>query len=109
MSGAFVSMPIEALKAAPTVTWRHIDGPLLCWAGQMHWLTWRERLQLWLRLATIESIAQKRFPGRGNWYEDPKAIARPCTCHPDDRPPGPCRQKYAARKCKAVGAGSAKP
>ncbi|KCB31569.1 hypothetical protein L541_3170 [Bordetella hinzii CA90 BAL1384] len=26
---------------------------------------------------------------------------RPCTCHPDDRPDGPCREKYAASECQA--------
>ena len=25
----------------------------------------------------------------------------PCTCHPDDRPPGRCRRKYAASECQA--------
>ena len=23
-----------------------------------------------------------------------------CTCHPDDRPPGRCRKKYAASECR---------
>lgn len=25
---------------------------------------------------------------------------RPCTCHPDDRPPGPCPRRYAASECQ---------
>ncbi|AKQ59695.1 hypothetical protein ACR55_01825 [Bordetella hinzii] len=29
---------------------------------------------------------------------------RPCTCHPDDRPDGPCREKYAASECQAPAA-----
>ncbi|QDJ45009.1 hypothetical protein [Bordetella hinzii] len=31
---------------------------------------------------------------------------RPCTCHPDDRPDGPCREKYAASECQAPAAAS---
>ena len=27
---------------------------------------------------------------------------RPCTCHPDDRPPVPCAEKYAYRDCVAA-------
>lgn len=26
---------------------------------------------------------------------------RACTCHPDDRPDGPCRERYAASECQA--------
>ena len=29
---------------------------------------------------------------------------RPCSCHPDDRPRGPCREKYAASECQAPAA-----
>ena len=25
---------------------------------------------------------------------------RPCTCHPDDKPPVPCAKKYALSECK---------
>ena len=25
---------------------------------------------------------------------------RSCTCHPDDKPPTPCRRKYALRDCR---------
>lgn len=32
----------------PHINRRHIDGPLLTFSdGQMHWLTWRERFQVW--------------------------------------------------------------
>lgn len=29
---------------------------------------------------------------------------RACTCHPDDRPDGPCRERYAASECQALAA-----
>jgi hypothetical protein len=72
---AQVAMPFEAFDAAPTVTWNHVDGPLLCWAGQLHWLTFRERLSLWLGLTTIEAITQKRWPQRKSFAPPPPDIA----------------------------------
>lgn len=27
---------------------------------------------------------------------------RVCTCHPDDKPPQPCVQKYALKECRRV-------
>jgi hypothetical protein len=62
-----VSMPREALLADPHVNWKHIDGPLMIWAGQMHWLTLRERVALSLRMTTVEAIAQKHWPARRYW------------------------------------------
>jgi len=38
-------------------------------------------------------------------YLAPAAQApRACTCHPDDRPDGPCRERYAASECQALAA-----
>ncbi len=62
-----ISMPIEALYARPRINWRHIDGPMLMWAGNVHWLTWRERIAFWFGRATAESIAQSRWPERKEW------------------------------------------
>jgi hypothetical protein len=56
-----VSMPREALLAPPRINWNHIDGPLLMWGGQMHWLTVRERAALFFRITTLKEIAQGRF------------------------------------------------
>jgi hypothetical protein len=42
--------------------WNHIDGPLMEWAGFMHWLTWRQRLALWLRRKTIDQLACEQWP-----------------------------------------------
>jgi hypothetical protein len=28
----------------------------------MHWLTWRERLRIFLRLATVDQVACERWP-----------------------------------------------
>lgn len=57
-----VGVPIEAITDGPRVQWNHIDGPLLSWAGHIHWLTWRERLAIWLRFRTVYEIAEKRWP-----------------------------------------------
>ena len=66
MSGQ-VSVPIESLRAAPRIMWNHIDGPLLIWACFEDWLTWGERVRLWLGLTDIERLAQKRWPIRKRW------------------------------------------
>lgn len=57
-----VSIPREALTAKPHINWKHIDGPLMTWAGQMHWLTWRQRFALWLGRATIQTVAEGQWP-----------------------------------------------
>jgi hypothetical protein len=57
-----VLVPVEAVTDGPSVTWKHIDGPLLRWAGSMHWLTFRERLRIFLRLATVDEVACERWP-----------------------------------------------
>lgn len=59
---ATVSVPPEAITNGPDVIWNHIDGPLMTWAGQMHWLTLRERFLIWIGLETVDSIGCKRFP-----------------------------------------------
>ena len=42
------------------IQWKHIDGPLMHLRnGQLHWLTWRERLALWLGFTDETSIEQK--------------------------------------------------
>lgn len=56
-----VSMPREAFDAPPHINWRHIDGPLMSWAGRLHWLTWAERIMLWIGVTTPEMIAFQRF------------------------------------------------
>lgn len=57
-----VGVPNEAITGGPFVTWRHIDGPLMHWAGEMHWLTWRERFRIWIGRATVDQIACERWP-----------------------------------------------
>lgn len=57
-----VSVPNDAITEGPHVQWTHIDGPLMTWAGRMHWLTFGERLRLWLRLTTVEDLASERWP-----------------------------------------------
>ncbi len=31
---------------------------------------------------------------------DQRNAQKPCTCHPDDNPPSPCRKKYALTDCR---------
>lgn len=57
-----VQVPISAITDGPSVQWNHIDGPLLSWAGLMHWLTWRERFAVWIGRKTIDDIAYARWP-----------------------------------------------
>lgn len=38
----------------------------------------------------------------------PAQADRPCTCHPDDKPPVPCAQKYSLNECRAAQAVRAK-
>lgn len=64
-----VGIPLEALKAAPRVNWKHVDGPMLMWAGSVDWLTWRERIALWFGRESVESLAQKRWPIRKHWSQ----------------------------------------
>jgi hypothetical protein len=62
-----VSMPVEALREPPHILWTHVDGPYLTWAGNGHWLTWRERFALWCGRTDIEAITQKHWPWRQLW------------------------------------------
>lgn len=55
-------MPMAAVLQGADVIWRHIDGPLMGWAGHIHWLTFRERLSIWLRLRTVDAVACARWP-----------------------------------------------
>lgn len=59
--GATTSVPIEAITDGPEIKWT-VDGPLMHWAGHMHWLTIRERVRLFLERTTIDAIAAERFP-----------------------------------------------
>lgn len=49
----------------PSMNWKHIDGPLMYHSdGQLHWLTWRERLALLFRCTTVEAIDADYVSGR---------------------------------------------
>lgn len=46
-----------------SMNWKHIDGPLMYHSdGGLHWLTWRERLALWLNLTDLAAI-DKQYRG----------------------------------------------
>lgn len=57
-----IGVPKKAITNGPYLNRRHVDGPLLSWAGRMHWLTWRERLALFFRFETVDEVACKRWP-----------------------------------------------
>ena len=58
-----IGVPIESITDGPSVQWNHIDGPMMFWAGQMHWLTWRERFAIfWNGIPEVDRIACRRFP-----------------------------------------------
>jgi hypothetical protein len=43
------------------IVWKHIDGPLMYLSGGgLHWLTYAERIQLYLGLTTEKAINDKR-------------------------------------------------
>lgn len=51
---------VRELGALPHVKWDNPDGPLLiCKNGTVHWLTFIERLCLWLRLTSVEELDAK--------------------------------------------------
>ena len=52
----------EAVLDGPFVNWKHVDGPLLIWATQIHWLTYTERFQIYWNIKTVEEVASKRWP-----------------------------------------------
>jgi hypothetical protein len=60
-AGDRIQVPVQAILDGPSVT-RKVDGPLLVWACNIHFLTWRERLRIFLRLASIDKIGCERFP-----------------------------------------------
>ena len=57
-----VSVPISAITAGPSVVWGHMDGPLMSWASELHWLTPGERICLRFHRTTIDEIACSRWP-----------------------------------------------
>jgi hypothetical protein len=57
-----IQVPNSAILEGPYVNWKHIDGPLMSWAGEIHWLTMKERFRAWVGLETIDQIACHRWP-----------------------------------------------
>jgi hypothetical protein len=62
-AGGLVGVPMDS---QPCINWKHIDGPLLYTSdGQLHWLTWRERLRLSFGFADIHDIDFERRDDQG--------------------------------------------
>jgi hypothetical protein len=48
---------ISRTLSEPSITWGHIDGPLLtCTDGSMHWLTFVERVLYAVGYLTVEKL-----------------------------------------------------
>lgn len=46
-----------------SINWKHIDGPLMYHSdGGIHWLTWGERLRVWLGWTDFDKI-DKQYVG----------------------------------------------
>lgn len=62
--GGFAGYPTTFQPA--TINWKHIDGPLMHLTnGQLHWLTYRERIQLffgWIDIHELDEKHQRQFP-----------------------------------------------
>lgn len=56
-----VSVPKAAFNAMPEIQWNHIDGPMMTWAGCLHWLTRWERFLLFIGWTDAQHIAKARF------------------------------------------------
>ena len=58
--GGFHGWPAHS---RPSINLKHIDGPLLSMRnGELHWLTWRERILLWLGRVDAEALERKYRP-----------------------------------------------
>jgi hypothetical protein len=52
-------------SSEPFINWKHIDGPLLILRnGELHWLTWIDRFQLYFRLTNIYKLERKYWNDR---------------------------------------------
>ncbi len=56
------SVPNEAITEGPSVQWDHVDGPLLHWAGHIHWLSMWERWLISVYIKTVDDIARHQWP-----------------------------------------------
>jgi len=65
-----IAIEAGAVLAPPRVQWNHVDGPYLTWACYGHWLTWRQRLKLRLKLVTVQDIANEVWPRRPSLMRD---------------------------------------
>lgn len=46
----------------PHIQLNHVDGPMLCMRdGRVHWLTWRERIALFLRKTDAIALESKHW------------------------------------------------
>lgn len=61
VSSSHVELSFDDFITEPHVQWNHEDGPLLTWAGHLHILSWRERLELWLGVSSPRYLALKKF------------------------------------------------
>lgn len=52
----------SAITRGPDIQWVHIDGPVMHWAGHMHWLTFGQILALLFRRTSVYGLGAKVWP-----------------------------------------------
>ncbi len=58
-------------NSRPLLNMKHIDGPLLTFRdGQLHWLTWKERVLVWFKREDAFSLERKLRPDLFNRRRD---------------------------------------
>lgn len=56
-------MEVQRQWSPPHINRKHVDGPLLVYSdGQLHWLTWRERIALAFGQTDANALQRKRRP-----------------------------------------------
>lgn len=65
MTRGTLEIESRAILEGPEARWDHVDGPMLYWAGHVHWLTWSERLALRLGMTTVEELGRQHW----EWLE----------------------------------------
>lgn len=52
----------QAVRQGPVLVNHEETGPMLCWAGEVHHLSWRERTRLFFNRTTERTLAEEAFP-----------------------------------------------
>lgn len=56
-------MTTQRKYTKPRIQWEHVDGPVLIYSdGQLHWLTWREKIACLFAFTDAETLQKKHRP-----------------------------------------------